>query len=105
MTEQEILEMWRRWEHDLADYEIKYGIIEDSTKIAAVNKIMPIKIQECARVICHNISKYQDLKQFAREYVMDNPNPVKNNTDGIEESRIATKIPVQSMEDDNWEHN
>ena len=99
------MEMWKRWEHDLADYEIKYGIIEDSTKIAAVNKMMPIKMQECARVICHNISKYQDLKQFARDYVMNNPNPVKNNTDGIEESRIATKIPVQSMEDDNWEHN
>ena len=32
MTEQEFLEMWKRWEHDLADYEIKYGIIEDSTK-------------------------------------------------------------------------
>ncbi len=61
-TEHEFIEIWRKWENDVVDYEIKFGAIKEKTKIVAVNAIMPVKMQEHARLACINFDKYAEMK-------------------------------------------
>ncbi len=53
-SESEFMDLWKRWEHAVAEYELKFGTIDDGTKVVAINAMMPLEMQRGARLICHS---------------------------------------------------
>ena len=67
-TEQHFIELWRTWEQEVAKFESKYGMLEDTTKIVAITSILPGNMSEAMRAANQDFQQYSEIKEYFTEY-------------------------------------
>ena len=72
-SEVEFLETWKKWEHDVIEYELKYEPIKEQSKIVAVTALMTARMQEHIRTGGHEFLKYTDFKAHILRYMSSVP--------------------------------
>ena len=101
--ESQFLEIWRGWEQETCRYEMRFGEIEDVTKIVAATSMMPMNMREAVRAADKNFTKYPELKKYLTNYIRNTPLKVKKLNPQLDVHAIeGSSTPTPSLWTPSW---
>ena len=73
-------EYMREWEQEVTKFELKYGEVEDITKVVALMSMMPVNMMEATRAANRDFEKFIDLRKYVVEYMTNQPMKIETTT-------------------------